>query len=454
MIIKMFKQAKNNHEFEFLPAVLEVQDSPPSPIGRLVTWSIVLLVIITVVWACFGQIDIVATAQGKIIPVGNGKVIQPLEIGVVKKIYVQEGQEVKKGDPLIELDTTNSGADKSRLENELITAKLEIERLRILSKIDFFKNEIKYPSKSIPDLEGIKDEQITLQNDLLKSEINGYKSQLSSLVNQVQSKEAELAATQNMVAKFESTLPIVTRRALSSKSLSDKGLLPEQSYLEIEETRISQEQDLAAQRNRLIEITSSINAIKSQQQALLAEIRKNSFLKISELNQKVAAYEKELQKTDNRYQLQLLTAPVDGVVNQLEINTIGGVVTPAQPLMTIVPNNNQLEVEAWVANKDIGFVEKGQIAEVKVEAFPFTKYGIIDADIINISFDAIPDEQLGLIYKTRVALKKSVINVGDKFIDLVPGMNVTVEVKTGKRYLIEYVLSPLMQYQDESVRER
>ena len=450
----MFKQAKNNHEFEFLPAVLEVQDSPPSPIGRLVTWSIVLLVIITVVWACFGQIDIVATAQGKIIPVGNGKVIQPLEIGVIKKIYVDEGQEVKKGDPLIELDTTNSGADKSRLESDLVTANLEIERLRILSEIDFFKNEIKYPSKSIPDINGVKDEQIALQNDLLKSEINGYKSQLSSLVNQVQSKEAELAATQNMVAKFESTLPIVTRRALSSKSLSDKGLLPEQGYLEIEETRISQEQDLAAQRNRLIEITSSINAIKSQQQALLAEIRKNSFLKISELNQKVDAYEKELQKTDNRYQLQLLTAPVDGVVNQLEINTIGGVVTPAQPLMTIVPNNNQLEVEAWVANKDIGFVEKGQIAEVKVEAFPFTKYGIIDVDIINISFDAIPDEQLGLIYKTHVALKKSVINVGDKFIDLVPGMNVTVEVKTGKRYLIEYVLSPLMQYQDESVRER
>jgi len=450
----MFKRTNNNHEYEFLPAVLEVQDSPPSPIGRAVIWSVMLLLIIAVVWACVGQVNIVATAQGKVIPMGNGKVIQPLEIGVVKKIYVRESQEVKQGDPLIELDTTNSGADKSRIESELVTAKLEIERFRILSEIDFFKNEIKYPSKVIPDISGVREEQLSLQNNLLKSEINGYKSQLSSLVNQVQAKEAELAATQNMVTKFESTLPIVTRRALSSKRLSEKGLLPEQSYLEIEEARISQEQDLAAERNRLIEISSSIEGIKSQQKALLAEIRMNSFLKIAELNQKVAAYEKELQKTDKRYQLQLLTAPVDGVVNQLEINTIGGVVTPAQPLMTIVPNNNRLEVEAWVANKDIGFVEKGQVAEVKVEAFPFTKYGVIDADIINISFDAIPDEQLGLIYKTRVALKKSVINVGDKFIDLVPGMNVTVEVKTGKRYLIEYILSPLMQYQDESARER
>jgi len=450
----MFKQSKNNHEYEFLPAVLEVQDSPPSPIGRAVIWSVVLLMIIAVTWACVGQVDIVATAQGKIIPTGKGKIIQPLEIGIVKKIYVQEGQEVKQGDPLIELDATNSGADKERLESELITAKLEIERLRILTKINFSEDEIEYRSGFSSNIEGVSEDEVALQKDLLTTEFNEYKYQLASLTNQVQSKEAELAATQNMVAKLEQTLPIVTQRATSIKSLSDKGLQPEHSYLEVEENRISQQQDLAAQRNRLIEISASINAIKAQQQALLSQIKKDAFLKVTELNQKVAAYEKELQKTDNRYQLQLLTAPVDGVVNQLEINTIGGVVTPAQALMTIVPKNNQLEVEAWVANKDVGFIEQGQMAEVKVEAFPFTKYGIIDAELLNVSFDAIPDEQLGLVYKMRVALKESVINVGDRFIDLVPGMNVTVEVKTGKRYLIEYILSPVMQYVDESVRER
>jgi len=450
----MFKQARHNHEYEFLPAVLEVQDSPPSPIGRAVTWSIVVLVVIAVVWACLGQVDIVATAQGKIIPAGKGKIIQPLEIGVVKHIYVQEGQEVKQGDPLIELDSTNSGADKARLESELKTARLEIERQRILSKIDFSNEKMTPEPKFMSAIDGLSNEEILLQQDLLASEVNEYQSQLASLTNQIKSKNAELAATQNMVTKLEQTLPIVTQRATSLKSLSDKGLQPEQSYLEVEEQRITQEQDLAAQRNTLIEISSSIDALKSQSSALLSQIRKNALLKITELTQKVASYEKELQKTDNRYQLQLLTAPVDGVVNQLDINTIGGVVTPAQPLMTIVPKNKQLEVEAWVANKDIGFVEKGQAAEVKVEAFPFTKYGVIDAELLNVSFDAIPDEKLGLIYKTRVALKQSVINVGDRIIDLVPGMNVTVEVKTGKRYLIEYILSPIMQYQDESVRER
>jgi len=450
----MFKQARHSHEYEFLPAVLEVQDSPPSPIGRLVTWSIVVLMIIAVAWACLGQVDIVATAQGKIIPAGKGKIIQPLEIGVVKNIYVQEGQEVKQGDPLIELDATNSGADKARLESELKTARLEIERQRILSKIDFSNEKMTPEPKFMSAIDGLSNEEILLQQDLLASEVNEYQSQLASLTNQIKSKKAELAATQNMVTKLEQTLPIVTQRASSLNSLSDKGLLPEQSYLEVEEQRITQEQDLALQRNTLIEISSSIDALKSQRLALSSQIRKNAFQKVTELNQKVAAYEKELQKTDNRYQLQLLTAPVDGVVNQLDINTIGGVVTPAQPLITIVPRNNQLEVEAWVANKDIGFVEQGQTAEVKVEAFPFTKYGVIEAKLLNVSFDAIPDEKMGLIYKTRVALKQSVINVGDKIIDLVPGMNVTVEVKTGKRYLIEYILSPMMKYQDESVRER
>ncbi|MFC1750978.1 HlyD family type I secretion periplasmic adaptor subunit, partial [Pseudomonadota bacterium] len=265
---------------------------------------------------------------------------------------------------------------------------------------------------------------------------------------------AEQAATENLVTKFEKTLPIITERAASLKQLAEQQLSPKQTYLEMETQRISQEQDLKAQRNRLIEIESNIKAIKAEEEVLLATINKSAYQRIAELGQTTAALEKELEKIDNRKNLQLLTSPVDGVVNQMEINTIGGVVTPAQPLMTIVSKDKALEVEAWVANKDIGFVKQGQTVEVKVEAFPFTKYGVIDAEIINLSYDAIPDEQQGLIYKAKVQMKESTINVGDKLIDLVPGMNVTVEVKTGKRYLIEYILSPVMQYQAESIRER
>lgn len=450
----MFKRANNNHEYEFLPAVLEVQGSPPSPIGRAVIWSVILLVVISVIWACLGQVDIVATAQGKIITAGNIKTIQPLEIGVVKKIYVREGQQVRKGESLVALDSTDSSADKLQLENELRQARLEIQRHKVLVKLDFTDRKFAYDISQITAIDGVSEDGMETHRQLLQSEINGFKFELSSLYNQIKSKESELAATQNMVVKLEKTLPIVSQRAASLKNLSDKGLSPELAYLEVEEERISQEQDLAAQKHRLDEIGANIKAINDQISALTAEIKKESYTKIAELNQKTAAIEKELQKTSNRQKLQLLTSPVDGVVNQLEINTIGGIVTPAQPIMTIVPGNRRLEVEAWVANKDIGFVEKGQAAEVKIEAFPFTKYGVIDAEVVNLSFDAVPDEERGLVYKAKLSLQTSVIGAGDRLINLVPGMNVTVEVKTGKRYLIEYILSPLMQYQDESIKER
>ena len=149
-----------------------------------------------------------------------------------------------------------------------------------------------------------------------------------------------------------------------------------------------------------------------------------------------------------------LTAPVTGVVQQLAVHTIGGVVTQAQPLMVIIPSEQRLEADVWVQNKDIGFVFEGQKSELKIETFSFTKYGTIDGEIINISSDAVEDEKLGLVYAARVSLNKSVIQVKDRLANLTPGMAVTVEIKTGKRRLIDYFLSPIMQYQSESIRER
>lgn len=450
----MFKRNNSQHEYEFLPAVLEVQDSPPSPIGRMITWLVVALTVIAIVWASLGQVDIVATAQGKIITAGNSKIIQPLEIGVVKQIHVQEGQSVKKGDPLVELDTTDSSADKERLESQLRAAQLEIARQTAITQIDFQEGKADKGQLVMKENSGISQDELALQTQLLQSEVAEYSSKISTLNNQEQAKKAEKASTRNIVTKLEKTLPIVTERAESLKKLADRNLSPKHTYLEMETQRISQEQDLKAQRNRLDEIESNIKAITNEKEALQATIKKTAYQRIAELNQTAATLEKELQKINNRKSLQLLTSPVDGVVNQVSINTIGGVVTPAQALMTIVSKDNALQVEAWVANKDIGFVEKGQQVEVKVEAFPFTKYGVIDAEILNLSYDAIPDEKQGLIYKAKVQMNKSAINVGEKLIELVPGMNVTVEVKTGKRYLIEYILSPVMEYQAESIRER
>lgn len=445
----MTKRMKS--ELEFLPAVLEIQESPPSPLGRMMLWVFVAFFIIAIAWTIIGKIDIVAVAQGKIIPGDRIKVIQPLEIGTVRVIHVHEGQTVAQGDPLIELDATSSGADQQRLRNELMTAQLDAARLRALST---YRSESNPSAASFIIPAHADRTQAALQKHMLRNQLEEQAARLSALDSAITQRQAEYATTQDTVAKLEATLPLITQRTQSLKNLADKKLAAENTWLELEQQRLEQHHDLATQRNRLHEITAAIASAEQQHRALHAEFRRTTLTELAKAEERITALHQELIKAQQRTTLQRLTAPVSGVVQQLAIHTVGGVVTPAQQLMVIVPNEHTLEVEALVQNKDIGFVHAGQAAEIKIETFPFTKYGIIDAEIRHISNDAIADEKLGLIYAARVLMKTSVINVDGKQVNLTPGMAVTVEIKTGKRRLIEYFLSPLLQYGQESVRER
>ena len=193
---------------------------------------------------------------------------------------------------------------------------------------------------------------------------------------------------------------------------------------------------------------------RGQRSALTAETRRIALDSINEAEQKAAALRQDLVKLESRGRLMTLTAPVDGTVQQLAVHTVGGVVTPAQPLMMIVPSDAAVEVEALLENKDIGFVHAAQAAEVKVETFPFTKYGTLHAQVTHVSSDAINDEKKGLVYAARVKLERATMRVEERTVNLTPGMAVTVEIKTGRRRVIEYFLAPLLQYRDESLRER
>jgi hemolysin D len=193
---------------------------------------------------------------------------------------------------------------------------------------------------------------------------------------------------------------------------------------------------------------------RSQRTALVAETRRLALDSLNEAEQKTTTASQELIKAESRGKLMTLAAPVDGTVQQLAVHTVGGVVTPAQPLMMVVPKDNPIEVEAFVENKDIGFVNPGQEAVVKIETFPFTKYGTIEARVTHVSHDAVNDEKRGLIFPARVNLRQATIRVENKTVNLSPGMAVTVEVKTAQRRVIEYFLAPLLQYKDESLRER
>jgi len=437
------------HEAQFLPAALALRDTPVHPAPRTALWLIMTFALIALLWAVFGRVDVVATAAGKIIPNDRTKVTQPVETAVVKTIHVRDGQQVQPGQVLIELDATTTAADSERLRSESLTARLEAGRAQALL--------IALANGAAPQLKplaGADAARMLAEQSLAAGEYQEYQARRLQLEAEISRRRAELQATLDQVAKLEQTAPIARQRAQDYQRLVKENFISRHGYLEREQARIEQEQDLAASRSKVTEIRAALIEAQRQQNTLAAEIRSQLLDQLNLATQKAASLEQELVKAEQRNRLMTLTAPVAGTVQQLAVTTVGGVVTPAQPLMVIVPRENVLEVEAMLPNKDIGFVNAGQDAEIKIETFPYTRYGTLHGTITQVSSDAIQDEKRGLIYSTRVKLARDTLRVENKTVRLTPGMAVTVEIKTGTRRVIEYFLSPLMQATSESIRER
>ena len=437
------------HEAQFLPAALSLQETPVSPAPRVAMWMLISFALLAVLWATLGHIDVVATAQGKVVPNDRTKTIQPFETATVKAIHVTDGQQVKAGEVLIELDATTARADQDRVRNDWGVARLQVARAQaMLASLDTGR----IPRLTQPA--GVDEAKFAEAQRLLAGQMAEYSAKQSRIDAETAKREAELRSTQALVRKLEQTLPIANQRAQDFRNLVDQNFVSKHGYLEREQSRIEQEADLANLRSRLVEIEAALREARGQRAELMAETRRVSLDSLTDGQQKVAALAQELLKADSRGKLMQLTSPVDGTVQQLVVHTVGGVVTPAQPVMVIVPRDNALEVEAFLENKDIGFVKPNQEAEVKIETFQYTKYGTLHAKVTSVSHDAISDEKRGLIYSTRVKMEKSSIQVDGALVSLSPGMAVSVEIKTGKRRVIEYFLSPLMQHASESLRER
>lgn len=438
-----------DYEAQFLPAALSLQESPVSPAPRRVMWVLILIAALAVVWAVFGKIDVVATAHGKVVPNARTKVIQPLEAGSITSIQVRDGQAVKQGDVLIVLDATVADAEHTRITHELTAAQLQAARSSaLLASIDTGR-----PPKliAVPDVDAVA---LNEAQRLLEGQFAEFLSKSARLRAEVSKREAELQSVRESLHKVERTLPLARQRAADFKALLDKQFISTHLYLEREQVVIEQEADQSILRSRQQEALAAVKEVREQQQALVAEVRRTALDSLNEATQKMASFDQERVKAQSRAGLMTLTAPVDGTVQQLAVHTIGGVVTSAQPLMVIVPHDDAMEIEAFLENKDVGFVSPDQEAEVKIETFPYTKYGTIPARIAHVSGDAISDDKRGLIYAVRAKLAKTTIQLENRAVNLTAGMAVTVEIKTGKRRVIEYFLSPLMQYGAESLRER
>lgn len=429
-------------EAQFLPAILEVELTPPSPLGRLVMWTLIALCAVALVWSLF-PIEITAVAQGKVVPSGQVKIIQPYETGIIRAIRVSEGQGVKAGDILVELDPSVAQADLARLESEATQTRADVERLR--------QQAARHGTVEAADIDP---ELMVKQNTLLASLDAEHRAKLGALDNEIAKGHATVAAAASAEKKLEQTLPLISERAEKYGKAMASGHFPRFEYLALEEQRITQEQDLAVQRSRRAETTAAVALAKSQKATLIAEYQRSALEQLNQQEARLAELGQEIIKARQRIGWQTLTSPVDGTAQQIKIHTVGGVVTPAQELLTVVPASVQTEVEAYLPNKDIGFVKPGLTARIKVETFPFTRYGTVSAQVFDVSDDAVAIESLGLVYTLRAKLDSDRILVDGKSVKLTPGMAITAEVNTGKRRILEYFLSPVLRYADESIKER
>lgn len=462
------RRQRREEETAFLPAALEVIERPPSPIGRAISVTIILLFCVALVWAALSSIDIVATAPGKVVVSGRTKVIQPAETGVVRSIDVRDGATVKAGDVLIELDPTINAAELHHVKNDLLTARLDVARLTAaLGSGD--------PISSFVPPVGASEPAIELQRQFLASQMAEQATKLSELDQQRMQKKTEGETIAATISKLKATMPLLEERVNVRKYLYEKAIGSKISYLTEAQDLIGQQHDVLIQQSRLGEAEAAAASLALAKSKLEAEFRRTLYDDLSKAEQRATDLGQDLIKAERKAKLQILTAPVDGVVQQLAVHTIGGVVTPAQTLAAVVPLNSDFEVEAMISNRDIGFVVPGQAVAIKVDTFNFTRYGLLTGRVLSISRDAIArdrredlvrgqpggaetasSEPKGqeLVYAARVSLDRTAMEIEGRTVQLSPGMAVTVEVKTGSRRIISYLLSPLMRYNQEALRER
>jgi hemolysin D len=315
---------------------------------------------------------------------------------------------------------------------------------------------------------------VATERQLLIDQDAEQRAKLANIDRQRQQKEAERDAAVASVAKLDATIPILQQRVDIRKYLSDKEYGSKLTYLETLSDLVQQQKDLPVEQGHMRESEAAVQVLVAAHDQTISEYRRTRLTELATAQQKAAGLAQDLVKATERSRLQNLTAPVDGTIQQLEVHTVGGVVTPAQPLLQIVPHDTRLEIQANVTNRDVGFVHEGQEAEIKVDTFSFTKYGLLHGTVLSVSADAVSLQKAtsdqpskapaddtssepqgeSLVYPTRVSLDTDNMDIDGRQQRLEPGMAVTVEIKTGSRRVISYLLSPLLRFHQESLRER
>ena len=436
----MRNKHKDSHEFK--PLLVEIEEQPLNPLGRTVFWIIIAAIVFFGLWMCFGRVDVVVTARGKVIPVGEVKTVQPLTAGVVRAIRVKPGDLVEEGQVLMEIDPSDIEPELESMKVDLAQMELEVLRIEsLLSVTPFSPSEGKYDRR-----------QIAMQKEI-------YESARRRLQQQIRVKNEELGqVSERLAAARKSLAQAMFQWQLAEERLSRltpvKDIISKDDYDKARSERTSFKDQVNEKTHGAEELWKSAERVRREIELIRTEEQNRLLEELSEKRQRQIYLQAKIEKAAFLSSRQRMIAPVRGTVTQLLVHTIGGVVTPAEKLAHIVPADSPLVIKALVLNKDVGFIAPMMEASIKIDTFHFQKYGLIAGTVLQVANDSIEDKNLGLVYETYIEPKKTTLLVEGVQMPIGTGMSVTAEIKVGKRRIIEFFIYPLIKYLDEGISVR
>lgn len=435
-------------ELDFLPEALEIVERPAPPAPRLIALGVSGLVLTALLWAILGHVDMVSTATGRVVAIGGGKVIQPLEPGKVASIVVTDGQFVRAGQILVTLDPTPLKADRDDLAAQLATARLQVARVRTVALgVPFVAPGGADPAAAL------------LTRREAEAERAAQVAKLDALKGQVNMRQSDIAVADAELDRLKALGPVADTRLEIIHNLEAKGYASRLRSLDAESQSKDVANSIVAQQRRLPGAQAALATAREAASEATAQFTQQALADLTEAEVKASSLADALQKAQSRLEAATLRAPVDGMVQELALHTIGGVVSAGEPILRISPSGGSVEVDAQLENRDVGFVQAGMSVDVKIDTFPFTRYGTVPGTVVSVSGDAVapppgtePRQPTG--YSARIRLSRSALMVDGRPHPLTPGMAVVAEIKTGHRRIIDYLLSPMQRISGEAGRER
>ncbi|MDB5510729.1 MAG: type secretion rane fusion protein HlyD family [Enterovirga sp.] len=474
-IQERLRRMTDHEDKEFLPAALEIRDTPASPFATGFVWLVAAGLAAAILWSSLARLDIFAVASGRVQVSGRSKVVQAFDTGKVRAVLVQNGSAVKAGDMLVELDPAEAEADLEGRRAQLEAADAEIARREV--QIGALETQGPPAQPAFPPTVGPAVRQRELA--ALKAELGQYTATRESLRAQIAERSAQAERFTSSIAARQRLMAVLRERATMRETLAAKSAGTRAAVIDAVQLVEQNSADLAYDQGQLVEVRAAATSLERKLDQLMQETIATQVQKLGEAAQKRDTLRQDVIKATLKLERTRVLAPLDGTVQQLAITTLGQVVAAGAALLVVVPSGGSIEIEALVQNKDIGFVSVGQHATVKVDAFPFTRYGTLDGTVVRVSRDAVDERDASgssdtlsvargggvspvsgtprtqnLVFPVTVELVRDVIPTESGDVRLSAGMTTNVEIRTGSRRVIDYVLAPIRETVSQAGHER